>query len=162
MVVLIDTRDPDTADNVGMVMLGGNPDFAAFVAEELVPSIDSAYRTNASADARAFLGTSWGAVTSAYMALNYSDVFHLIGMNSPFLPYHPTLTDDFRQTGRLPLKFFITQGTYDLEIPSILVFRDALEASDNEMMYVEVNDQHCWGQWRGLLDDLLVYFFGKE
>lgn len=26
--------------------------------------------------------------------------------------------------------------------------------------YVEVNQGHSWGNWRDLIDDMLIYFFG--
>ena len=28
------------------------------------------------------------------------------------------------------------------------------------LKYFEVNEGHSWGNWRGLLDDMLIYFFG--
>ena len=39
-----------------------NPGFAAFVAEELVPTIDAAYRTRPDRESRVILGTSLGGV----------------------------------------------------------------------------------------------------
>jgi enterochelin esterase family protein len=37
--------------------------------------------------------------------------------------------------------------------------RDVLEANEYSLLYVEVADEHAWGNWRALLDDLLIYFF---
>jgi hypothetical protein len=30
------------------------------------------------------------------------------------------------------------------------------------MMYIETNDQHSWGNWRALLDEMLIYFFSSD
>jgi len=36
-----------------------------------------------------------------------------------------------------------------------------LEQKEYPLKYIEVNEGHSWGNWRGLLDDMLIYFFGK-
>ena len=55
-----------------------NPNFANFVAGELVPMIDSNYRTNATAEGRTILGTSMGGLNAAYFGAVKGDVFQNI------------------------------------------------------------------------------------
>ena len=46
---------------------------------------------------------------------------------------------------------------FDLEFQGL---RDVLETKGYPLMYIEVNQGHSWGNWRGLLKQPLTYFFG--
>ena len=61
IAVFIDPRDPNNLGNNRRINeYNMNPQFADFVADELVPAIDAAYRTSPNADDRVILGTSMG------------------------------------------------------------------------------------------------------
>ena len=61
----------------------------------------------------------------------------------------------------LPLKFFISVGTIgDFTRPTRLL-HEILLAEGYPHRYIETNDGHAWGNYRALLDDLLIYFFGS-
>jgi len=69
IAVFIDPRNPDnTGINRRMSEYAANIKFANFVADELVPLVDSEYKTNASPDKRAILGTSMGGWNAAFLA----------------------------------------------------------------------------------------------
>jgi enterochelin esterase-like enzyme len=36
-----------------------------------------------------------------------------------------------------------------------------LEAKGYPLQYKEVNEGHSWGNWRALIDEPLIWFFGK-
>ncbi len=58
------------------------------------------------------------------------------------------------------MRFFVSQGAYDLDVTNTRRLRDVLEVKGHALRYVETSDGHSWGNWRGVLDDMLVYFFG--
>jgi enterochelin esterase family protein len=162
IAVFIDPRNPDTGQNRRNAELGGNDRFAKFVTVELVSKIDRSYNTNVSPEARAILGMSWGGVTSAYIGLHYSDTIQRVAILSPYLVPRPWIVDDYKKIERLPLKVFMSQGTYDFDLKNTRALRDIFEAKGYPLKYIEVNDGHAWGNWRGLLDDMLIYLFGSS
>lgn len=56
----------------------------------------------------------------------------------------------------------MNQGTYDLDMENVDRLRDILEAKGYLLMYIETNDQHSWGNWHALLDEMLIYFFSSD
>ncbi len=165
LAVFIDPRDAKTGQNRRQSEYLCNPLYAAFIAQELVPAIDSAYKTDASPDRRAILGESYGGVNAAYCGLTYPDVFHLVAMQSP------AFTDDelyrgYRSVDRLPLRVFLSTGysgaggpRWDLDASTMT---QILEEKGYPLLVMEVPEGHSWGQWRAQLDDLLIYFFGTN
>jgi len=164
IAVFIDPRDPLTGSNrreQEMVATGVDAcPFCDFVAQELVPAVDAAYRTDASPDSRAILGFSLGGGFAAQMGLAYGSVFHLVAIQSPYLQNDWTLAG-YQEESRLPLKVFLNHGTYDLGASSARL-RNILEAKGYPLLYVETHEGHSFGTVRGVLADLLVYFFGTE
>lgn len=158
LAVFIDPRDPETGQNRRESEFLGNPNYAAFIAKELVPLIDRTYRTDSRPDRRAILGVSYGGVNAAYCGLNYPEIFHLIAMQSPAF-IDDKLYKDYGSVGRLPLKIFLSAGyPWDFDARTL---KGILEDEGYPVLYMEVPEGHSWGQWRSQLDDLLVYFFGS-
>jgi enterochelin esterase family protein len=156
LAVFIDPRDPETGDNRRESEFLGNPDYAAFLAQELVPLIDSTYRTHQAADRRAILGMSYGGVNAAYCGWAYPDVFHLVAMQSPAFIGDATIYDRYTSSDRLPLRIFMSTGyPWDFDARAM---KAILEDKGYDLMYIEVPEGHSWGQWRAQLDDLLIYF----
>jgi predicted alpha/beta superfamily hydrolase len=76
-------RDFLPVANKDIYLSGGAPKFAAFLEQELVPYIDSLYRTNKKD--RALIGMSYGGVFASYMLLRHPGVFkrYIVG-TTPF------------------------------------------------------------------------------
>jgi enterochelin esterase family protein len=162
MAVFIDPRDPETGQNRREREYIVNDHFDAFLTTELVPLIDATYPTSPSPDARAILGASYGGFHAAYIGLEYFDTFHLIGMQSPAFPKY-WVVEGYEQSERLPLKIFMSVGTIgDVSVEVTRHVRDILEAKGYPILYIETNDGHAWGNYRGLLDELSIYFFGTN
>jgi enterochelin esterase family protein len=158
IAVFIDPRDPKTGVNRRQDEFLSNPAYAAFIARELVPYVDRAYKTAPSPDKRAILGVSYGGVNAAYSALTYPDMFHLVAMQSPAF-VDDTLYQAYRTAERLPLKVFLSAGyPWDFDARTI---RDILQDKGYPLHYQEAPEGHSWGQWRSQIDDLLVYFWGR-
>jgi len=171
LAVFIDPRDPETRRNRRESEFLGNPDYAAFIAEELVPSIDRTYKTDPTPDRRAILGVSYGGVNAAYCGLAYPEVFHLVAMQSPaFVDNAPSslqrrhsdgaIYEGYESVDQLPLKVFLSTGyPWDVDARTM---KGILEDKSYPLMYVEAPEGHSWGQWRSQLDDLLIYFFDLD
>jgi enterochelin esterase family protein len=164
IAVFIDPRDPVTCSNRRereLVPIGATVcPFCDFVALELVPAIDAAYKTDPSPDARVLLGFSLGGMFTAHMGLAYPDLFHRHAIQSPYI-FQPWILGTYRKADRLPLKIFLSHGSYDPRAASLLL-RDILEAKGYPLRYVETHEGHSYGNVRGLLDELLTDFFAAE
>lgn len=160
IAVFIDPRDPSNiSNNRRMTELTGNIHFADFVADELVPFIDSHYKTNSAATSRAIIGTSLGGWNSAYFGMNHSEKFQLIAIHSP--AFDSNIIQAYKDSPKLPLKIFMSTGViYDTQ-DKARAMKTALEEKGYPLLYKEVNEGHSWGNWRALMDEPLVYFFGK-
>ncbi len=136
--------------------------FCEFIAEELVPAIDAAYPTRASRDARAILGTSLGGLHATYMSTHYASLFGLAGIQSPALWPAPWVVEEIGRGTRLPRKAFISAGTFEKGFAeSGRDLRDRFKRAGVNAKYIESHEGHSWGQWRALLDDLLLFFFSN-
>jgi len=90
LAVFIDPRDPQNLqDNRRESEYTVSPSFADFVVKELVPKIDSTYKTIPSQDERCILGTSLGGINSASFRAEKTTAFHLIACQSPAFWYKP-------------------------------------------------------------------------
>ena len=163
IAVFIDPRDPVYRyENRRQDEYNARPSYAAFVATELVPAIDAAYPTDPAPDARAILGTSIGGSNAAYFGLTRSDTFHLIGIQSPAFQLVLWMLPEYEKATDLPLKIFMSVGTVWDGFYYARQMRDIMEQQGYPLLYIEVTDEHAWGNWRNLLDDLLIYFFPPE
>lgn len=161
IAVFIDPREPgNLSNNRRLVEYRTNQKFADFVTKELVPAIDANYKTDTSAQRRAILGTSYGGWNSAYFGLTESSTFKLIGMHSP--AYDQATIQAYNTSEKLPLKIYMSTGTINDTQDRARQLKAILESKDYPLLYKEVNQGHSWGNWRGLIDEPLIYFFGNQ
>lgn len=162
IAVFIDPRDPQApGNNRRQDEFLMNPDYADFIATELVPTIDALYRTRRDPAARAILGTSFGGVNSTYLASRHPETFGLIAIQSPAYWIVVPEIMDLMEAETLPLtKIFLSMGSIADDHDNTRQMRDIFEEKGYDMWYIETPEGHSWGNWRALLDDLLIYFFG--
>lgn len=160
IAVFIDPRNPSNlSENRRGSQYTGNIKFANFVADELVPVIDAAYKTNSNPTARAILGTSLGGWNSAFFGLERSDVFQLIAIHSP--AFSNDIIQSYFDSPLLPLKVFMSTGViYDTE-DQARAMKEVMDQKEYPILYKEVNEGHSWGNWRALIEEPLVYFFAN-
>ncbi|MEM1054973.1 MAG: alpha/beta hydrolase-fold protein [Bacteroidota bacterium] len=158
LVVFVDPRYQGT--NRRQEQYVQNDGFARFMAEELVPAIDSAYRTRPDRDSRVILGTSLGGLFSTYLGLQHPDVFGKLAIQSP--AYWVTERPDWwsgpsiydQITGATDTwQIHMTTGTINDTEDGARRMRDVMQARDLELTYLEVPEGHSWGNWRALLDE---------
>ncbi len=188
LVVFINQRDPKNPDfNRREEEFLVHPlEHASFIADELVPTIDDSYRTNASPDARLIAGVSYGGLSSVYVAALRTDTFHHLAAFSPSLwvlsnpqylanqeqrdgsavmgPTVDTITQCGEDTGVkcLPLDMFLSAGWPDWDVGSFDATVTDLQQLGYQIEFHSVHEGHSWDHWRGTSDEMLMYFFGSE
>jgi enterochelin esterase-like enzyme len=162
MAVFIDPRDPATGANRRMSEYGQNANFAGFVADELAPRIDAAYRTLASPVGRMILGTSLGGLAAAHLGASRSDAFGHAAVQSPasFSQFAPNTLGLYAAPGLADkLDVFVTAGMIG-DGSAGSTFAATLANRGFDYSFMQVNEGHSWGNWRGLLDEILVDLVG--
>lgn len=168
IVVFVDPREPGNPNNNrrGSEYALNKKVFADFLAEELVPAIDAAYKSNPSPESRGILGTSLGGIFSTYVGAAKPDVFRRIAIHSPAYFFDIQNGGDlvyemYAAADRLPLKMFMSVGTVHDGQQEALRMKALLDDKGYDLHYVEVNEGHSWGNWRALVDEPLLYFWGE-
>jgi enterochelin esterase family protein len=154
---------PSGADRAGEYRLAKISQFTKMIVKELVPYVDSVYRTDARASGRGTMGSSDGGHIAMFLAVNNPGTFGLVGGQSS------TITDLIREpvrTGpKIPVKFYIDVGTYDISSESFRLlqlnreFRDLLVRKGYAVTYAEYHEGHSWGNWRAHTGDILRTLF---
>lgn len=167
LVVFVDPREPGNPSNNRRQSQYADDyaPFAAFLADELVPVVDGAFKTEPSAEERGILGTSLGGLFSAYLGAARPDVFRRIGIHSPAFFYDTRQNQDriyrmYTESDRLPLDIFMSNGTYHDLAEGAHRMKAVFEEKGYPLHYIEVNEGHSWGNWRALLDAPLIVFWG--
>ncbi len=140
-----------------------NPAFAAFVAEELVPAIDEAYRTRPDREGRVILGTSLGGLFSAYLGLLHPETFGRLAAQSPAFWVSegsgwsgPSVYEMMADAEPGLFQVYLSTGTVNDTEAGARRMRDVLEQGAHALTYREVPEGHSWGNWRALLDEVLT------
>lgn len=160
IAVFVDPRDPDNlTNNRRITEYNMNPQFAAFVADELVLAIDAAYRTKATADERVILGTSMGGLNAAYFGATQGDVFHKLAIQSPAFDFNPKIYALFEKSPTAPLQIFMTAGTLS-DGDGGAKMSDILAKHGYDFTFTQANEGHSWGNWRGQHAAMLASLIG--
>jgi enterochelin esterase-like enzyme len=161
IAIFIDPCNPDTLyQNRRMQEYRESTPFINFVCQELVPHIDSNYHTIQNPDARLIMGASLGGWNAAWFGLKRADIFHLIGIQSP--AFTDEIIKEYSASPLIPLKIFMSTGTIHDTQKQALKMKSILEKKNYLLSYIEVNEGHSWGNWRALIDDILIYFFSSS
>lgn len=161
IAVFISPVTPGGSTNRRMSEYNINAAFANFLADELVPHIDSTYKTQTDPDSRCLLGTSMGGICAAYTGAVKPETFHLLAIQSPAFWYNPAIYDLYSDHPLRPLKIWMSTGTIHDAQSGTLRMKGILENKGYPHAYIEVPESHSWGNWRGQIDDILIYF-GKD
>lgn len=160
VVVFVDARDPDNLrNNRRNSQFFCNPNYANFFSRELVPAITQDYPVSFNRDDRVILGLSFGGLNSACFGLTSHTTFGGIAMQSPAMHPVPKLLELYQSEEKRPIKIFFSIGSKNDNTAAGRHFKAVLEEKGYEMVYKEVPFGHNWGNWKPLLDDILVYFF---
>ncbi len=164
LVVFLDSRNPDRLEvDRRNAQFMCNADFAAFFADELVPTISRDEPVSLSREDRAILGISFGGLNSACFGLMLSNIFSGIGMQSPASSDHvDVVSESYEERDLLPLKIFLSAGTQNDNLASVKRFKRVLDRKGYDVTYFVVREGHNWRNWTPLLDDVLKTFFPEK
>ncbi len=133
--------------------------FTSFIVSELMPYIDSRYRTRRNPASRATLGASNGGNIALWLAYTYSEVFGNVAAQSSNI--QSSISSGFQSSPRLNVKLYLDLGTYDIAqlIPLVRNFIPILQSKGYNYRFIEYHEGHSWGNWRAHVDNALEMFF---
>jgi enterochelin esterase family protein len=137
--------------------------YQQFFAYELVPYIDTNYRTLASPENRAVIGDSYGGNISALISYNHAGLFGNCGIHSG--AFQPNGYEAFYlivngALKRDSIRYCSVWGTYEGSlVQNMRAFRDSLVNQGYDFSWKELHEGHSWGQWRATTDFMLENFF---
>lgn len=163
IAVFMDPRNPsNTSTNRRMTEYNLNDNFLNFVVNELIPKIDTDYKTNPKAEHRAILGTSMGGLNSAFFGGKRPDIFGKIAIQSPAFSQNLSVYNYWNGSD-LSVNVFLSFGNiFDGTNQALNFKNNYLNAQDYIHTSIIVEEGHSWGQWRALLDDMLIYYWPKK
>lgn len=162
ILVLVDAVDPnDPSKNRRNNQFLCNPNYLEFYKKELIPTIDKDYPSDGTRENRGILGLSFGGLNAMYFAMHGNDQFGKIGIQSPAPHPCPDIYSKFEKSPRLPIDIFLSTGTVYDKARDTRRFKGILEKKGYDFKYMEVPEGHNWKNWKPLLDDVLLYFYGS-
>jgi enterochelin esterase family protein len=138
-----------------------NAKYLTFFEKELIPAIENSFPVIKESSQRAILGESMGGLTAAYFAFAEPRLFGMAGIQSPAFLTRPQiykLCDNPNQ----PIRISMTSGVISDASDASRKMKAILETNACVYRYREVNDSHSWGNWRNLIDDILLDFFANN
>jgi enterochelin esterase-like enzyme len=137
-------------------------EFTAFIVDEIIPWVDSKYRTIQDPAYRSTLGASNGGNIALWLGLQHPEVFGNIAAQSSNV--ESSISSGFQNGPKLDLKFYLDIGTYDIQvlIPLVRNFKEILESKGYAFEYYEFHEGHSWGNWRAHIDNALEFFFPAD
>jgi enterochelin esterase family protein len=162
-----------------------NDEYARFTETELIPHIDSHYRTLAQREGRGVIGASMGGLISTYLGLSRPQLFAKVGGQSSALflmentqgaslgkellkrfglarqEKEPKRLSQLITELRTPVAFYFDVGKYEPQfIPAHHQLVPLLEAAGCPCFFQELIGGHNWTSWRAHLKDMLTFLWG--
>ena len=135
-----------------------NPEFADFLAKELVPWTQDKYHATTDAAQTIAAGSSYGGLASVFAALRHSEVFgNVISLSGSFF-WKPEgekegqwLVKQMEASPKLPLRFYQEVGLMEgsFQIAANEHMRDELRTKGYPIEYFEYNGGHSFLNWTG-------------
>jgi len=157
--------------------LGGYAPFADFLALELIPWVRQNYQIKDGPQHVVLAGSSRGGLAASHCAFLHSDVVgnvlsqsgaYWVRNNDASLMPWPLSVDtgdlvlSYRNSPRLPIKFYLEVGRFDTLVNINRELRDVLLVKGYPVTYHEFDGGHDYFYWRGSLADGLVALIGVK
>lgn len=163
LAVFVDHREPiNRANNRRMKELNMNADYLDFFIKELIPKIEKQYPAKREASSRGILGTSMGGLAAAYFSFSHPEIFGLAGIQSPAFWLRPEIYAICDSISGPKVRVFLTTGLIHDAGEGSQKMKDILQKNACPYQYRETQEGHSWGNWRNLIDDILIDFYGKQ
>ena len=181
VAVLIANPSQDTRNKE----LPPNPQFADFLATELLPWVHAHYTVTSDPRMTTVAGSSYGGIAATYAGLRHSEVFGNVLCQSGSFWWAPDhggspdidattetgwLAKEFIKSPKLPLRFWMDAGVFEVDsrgnggaiLEPSRHMRDVLLAKGYEVHYKQFNSGHDYLNWRGTLADGLIVLVGPD
>jgi enterochelin esterase-like enzyme len=162
-----------------------NPQFADFLATELLPWIHARYIVTSDPKLTTVGGSSYGGIAATYAGLRHSEIFGNVLCQSGSFWWAPDhggspdvdattetgwLAKEFIKSRTLPLKFWMDAGVFEVDsrgnggaiLEPSRHMRDVLLAKGYDVRYQQFNSGHDYLNWRGTLADGLIALVGTD
>lgn len=151
-----------------------NPKHAAFVTEELLPTLERRYSLERGPAGRGLMGASFGGVAALSTAWRYQGVWGKLLLQSgsfaftdigdhdrgPLFDPVVRFVNAFRDNpGRPSERVFVSCGTYERLIYENRSLVPKLQDTGMDVRFVEARDGHNWANWRDQLRVGLSWLF---
>ncbi|MEX1239973.1 MAG: alpha/beta hydrolase-fold protein [Cyclobacteriaceae bacterium] len=163
VAIFIDHRDPiNRSVNRRMQELPMNVKYRDFLIQELVPVVEGKYSIEKERSRRAVIGSALGGLSATWLAFSRPDLFGMAGIQSPAFWFKPEIYTLCENADSMPLKIFMTTGLIHDSEDGAMKMQQVFEKKNCPNLFRAVNQGHSWGNWRDLVDDMLVYLFPRE
>lgn len=135
------------------------------ISKDLIPFIDSHFRTVPDRDHRALAGLSMGGAQALRIGLNHMDQFAFIGAFSPAIAITDTAKDydgilqDSAKLNRQLHLLWLGIGSEDFLHRPVKESHETLEKAGVKHIWVESSGAHVWTVWRKYLADFAPRLF---
>jgi predicted alpha/beta superfamily hydrolase len=128
-----------TPTKAGPPLSGGGPKFLAFIKSELIPFIESNYRTTK--NDRTLMGSSYGGLFTLYAMFHETALFQRYVLTSPALGFDNGVTFTYEKNHaannrRLPAKLFMAIGEFE-EASGFQSFVDRLKSRNHDGLQLQ-------------------------
>ena len=135
-----------------------NTDFRSDLVDDLIPYVETHYRTLKGPANRAMAGLSMGGGHTLQFGLTHPEIFGDIGVFSMALVgaanpdrYRADHTADLKRRAASPGVVFYAMGKSDVLYPSVPATRAVLDENHVNYVYHESDGGHEWRNWRDYL-----------
>ena len=138
-----------------------NDDYLRMLFEEIIPQIKKSY--NIKTDAKIFMGgVSLGGLISFYALKNYSSALDgVFGQSPSFWVDSLQIMRELESVDLSNKKLFYDYGVFEEDsfTPVMNIF---LEQKTTSFQVEKYNEGHAWGNWKGHLDNALIYLMNER
>jgi enterochelin esterase family protein len=134
-----------------------------FMIDELVPLVDSRFRTFPSPERRVVLGSSLSGYAAMDLAIEAPGTFGAVAAIAPPVQTATLVTNQPHARAAVrSLRIAVVAAVYDEMVDGARRLRTALYEADAAVTYIEVSEGHNWNMFRGYLDDVLQAVLVEE
>ncbi|HEY8685892.1 MAG TPA: alpha/beta hydrolase-fold protein [Chloroflexota bacterium] len=151
----------------------GNDAYVDWMADRLLPNLYRRYDVTTDAAYHGLIGASAGGLVATYGVVRRSDVFHLVGAQSPaYRAIHgidlQARIEPVHEVDWQSLRLHASVGTFETALygedflPAVRNGADDLRRRGCAVQYNEVHEGHTWTNWRARLPDVLSWLLGPR
>jgi enterochelin esterase family protein len=133
------------------------------LADELRSRLIKKYNLSMRASETAVMGASLGGLTATFAGFQRPEVFGVVAAQSPSYWWaDEAILALVQKKEKTDIRIYIDTGTIRDAKDESRKMKAILESKGYEIAYAEYPEGHNWVNWRSRLDEILVFFQGRE